>query len=142
VATIPQFVDEATYLAPHDVHRVQVMARYYFASFWCILFTGAVRKWIFPHNSILYLLQDVPISFFYVYGLRSGLFTRGYGSSAHVLPLACMLFAQAWSADMTRAATMTSSQVMIGYAFIMGVQMYPDHHTLEVPASDFLTRSA
>jgi len=64
------------------------------------------------------------------------------GSSPHVLPLAFMLFAQAWNGDMTRAATMTSSQVMIGYAFIMGVQIYPDFHTLELPASDFMTRSA
>lgn len=54
------------------------MARFCFASFWCIIFTGAVRKWIFPHISLLYLLQDVPIFFSYVYALWSGLFSRAY----------------------------------------------------------------
>jgi hypothetical protein len=54
------------------------MAALYFASFWCILFTGAVRKWIFPHISIFYLFQDIPITAAYLYALWSGLFTRGY----------------------------------------------------------------
>jgi hypothetical protein len=78
VATTLQFADESTFLNPWDAQRVQNMARFFFASFWCIVFTGAVRKWIFPHNPLLYLLQDVPISLSYLYALRSGLFSRAY----------------------------------------------------------------
>ncbi len=78
MATITQTADEPTHLAPHDARRVRVMAGYFFASFWCIVFTGAVRKWMFPHNAALYLLQDVPIAFAYLYGLWSGLFSRSY----------------------------------------------------------------
>ena len=54
------------------------MARLYFASFWAILFTGAIRKWMAPGTSILYLLQDVPIGAAYLYGLWKGFFDRGY----------------------------------------------------------------
>jgi hypothetical protein len=57
------------------------------------------------------------------------------GSSPHVLPLSFTLFAQAWNGDMTRNATMTSTQVMIGYAFILGTQMYPDAHSSLAPYS-------
>ena len=53
------------------------MARLYFASFWCIFFTGAVRKWLFPGVSAFYLLQDVPIFFAYLYALQSGLYSKG-----------------------------------------------------------------
>ena len=55
-----------------------MMARFYFATFWTILFTGAVRKWIAPGTSVLYLLQDIPIGFAYVYALWKGFFDRGY----------------------------------------------------------------
>jgi len=78
VATTLQFVDDSTLLNPRDAQRVKNMARLFFASFWCIIFTGSVRKWILPHISVLYLLQDVPIFFSYLYALRSGLFTRTY----------------------------------------------------------------
>jgi hypothetical protein len=45
--------------------------------------------------------------------------------------------------DLTRAATMTASQVMVGYAFILGVYYYPDAKTsLGFEADDSLTRSA
>ena len=54
------------------------MAKYYFATFWVIVFTGAIRKWIFPGASIFYLLQDVPIGFAYLYALITGFFDRGY----------------------------------------------------------------
>jgi len=53
------------------------MAKYYFATFWTIVFTGAIRKWLFPGNSILYLLQDVPIGLAYLAALRYGCFSRG-----------------------------------------------------------------
>ena len=52
------------------------------------------------------------------------------GSAPHVLPLAFILCAQGL-AEMTRAATMTSTQVMVGYAFILGVRLYPDMKSLE-----------
>jgi len=54
------------------------MARFFFASFWTIVFTGAVRKWLFPGVSIFYLLQDVPIGLAYLYALFNGFFDRGY----------------------------------------------------------------
>jgi hypothetical protein len=64
------------------------------------------------------------------------------GTSPHVLPLSFCLLAQAYQGDLTRAATMTASQVMVGYAFILGAYYYPDHTpSLESPAGDFLTRS-
>jgi hypothetical protein len=55
-----------------------VMARFYFASFWAIVFTGALRKWVAPGVSILYLFQDVPIAAAYIYALWKGFFDRGY----------------------------------------------------------------
>jgi hypothetical protein len=54
------------------------MARLYFATFWLIVFTGTLRKWVFPGVTALYLLQDVPIALAYLHALRSGLFTRSY----------------------------------------------------------------
>jgi hypothetical protein len=54
------------------------MARLFFASFWMIVFTGAVRKWLFPGTSIFYLLQDIPIGFAYIYAIWKGCFDRSY----------------------------------------------------------------
>jgi hypothetical protein len=54
------------------------MARLYFATFWVIVFNGAVRKWIAPSTTILYLLQDVPIFIAYCYAIWKGFFDRGY----------------------------------------------------------------
>jgi hypothetical protein len=78
LAATLQPLEASTLFTPHDAQRIRKMAAFYFASFWCILFTGAVRKWIFPHVAILYLFQDVPLTFAYLYALWSGLFTRGY----------------------------------------------------------------
>jgi len=65
------------------------------------------------------------------------------GSCPHVLPLSFCLFAQGYQADLTRAATMTASQVMVGYAFILSAYYYPDNTpSLELLAGDSLTRSA
>jgi hypothetical protein len=55
-----------------------MMARLYFATFWTILFTGSIRKWIAPGVSALYLLQDVPIAIAYFYALWKGMLDRGY----------------------------------------------------------------
>ena len=64
------------------------------------------------------------------------------GSSPHVLPLSFVMLGQTYQ-DLTRAATMTASQVMVGYAFILGVYYYPDAKTsLGFEADDSLTRSA
>jgi len=54
------------------------MARLFFATFWSVIFTGAVRKWMFPGVSVLYLLQDVPMVLAYLYAIWTGLFTRNY----------------------------------------------------------------
>jgi hypothetical protein len=64
------------------------------------------------------------------------------GSSPHVLPLSFILLGQTYS-DLTRAATMTASQVMVGYAFILGAYYYPDTITSpDYAAGDSLTRFA
>jgi hypothetical protein len=78
LATAFQFVDEVTMDAPRELASMRNMARLFFASFWTIVFTGSVRKWMFPGVSILYLLQDVPIALAYAYALWSGFFSRSY----------------------------------------------------------------
>lgn len=77
MATALQFVEETTVESPQEPLSERTMARLYFASFWAIVFTGAVRKWLFPGVSVLYLLQDVPIGIAYVYALWKGLYVRG-----------------------------------------------------------------
>jgi hypothetical protein len=52
------------------------MAGLYFATFWLIIFTGAIRKWMFPHTTVLYLLQDVPLVFAYIIAFSSGVYSR------------------------------------------------------------------
>lgn len=62
------------------------------------------------------------------------------GCSPHVLPLAFVLLGEMYQ-DLTRAATMTASQVMIGYAFILGAYYYPDTAmSLNQEAGDSLMR--
>lgn len=77
MATALQFVSEVTVESPQEPPAVTLLARLFFASFWTIIFAGAVRKWLFPGYSIFYLLQDVPIFIAYLMALRHGLFTRG-----------------------------------------------------------------
>jgi len=64
------------------------------------------------------------------------------GSTPHVLPLAAVLLAEGYIGDLTRAATMTASQVMLGYAFILGTYYYPDNAGQELLAGDPPMRSA
>jgi hypothetical protein len=78
VATALQLVDEFTVESPHESRAATTLARLFFATFWTIVFTGAVRKWLFPGVSVLYLLQDVPIGIAYLYALMTGFFDRGY----------------------------------------------------------------
>jgi hypothetical protein len=78
VATALQFANEITVEAPQESRSATVLARFYFAIFWAIVFTGAVRKWMFPGVAVLYLLQDVPIGIAYIYALMTGFFDRGY----------------------------------------------------------------
>jgi len=78
LATALQFGDELTAMEPQEAAASRYMARLVFASFWTIVFTGAVRKWIAPGVTALYLLQDIPIGLAYIYALYTGLFTRGY----------------------------------------------------------------
>ena len=73
-----QFADEVTVENPQEAVSIRWMARLFFATFWAIIFTGAVRKWVFPGVTVLYLLQDVPILLAYVYAIWTGLFSRGY----------------------------------------------------------------
>jgi hypothetical protein len=78
LATTLQFTHEITVEDPRESSSARSMARLFFVSFWVIIFTGAVRKWLFPGTSIFYLLQDVPIGLAYLYALWKGLFDRGY----------------------------------------------------------------
>jgi hypothetical protein len=52
------------------------------------------------------------------------------GSSPHVLPLSFCLFFESYLGDWTRNASMTSSQIFFGYAFILGAYYYPDNTTI------------
>jgi hypothetical protein len=62
---------------PQVSSSMRTLTKLYFATFWAILLTGAVRKWVLPGVTVLYLLQDVPIGLAYVYALWRGLFDRG-----------------------------------------------------------------
>jgi hypothetical protein len=73
---------------------VRVLTRLYFATFWAILLTGAIRKWLFPGVTALYLLQDLPMGLAYVYALWKGLFDRGQMMLVYLL-LATLLILQA-----------------------------------------------
>ena len=61
----------------HEVQQRRLL-RLFFATYWLIVFTGAIRKWLFPTHQIFYLLQDIPIAIAYLYALVTGLFTRVY----------------------------------------------------------------
>jgi hypothetical protein len=64
------------------------------------------------------------------------------GSSPHVLPLSFFLVAQIYQGDLTRSATMTASQVMMAYAFILSAYYRPDNaESLEPAGSNLLMRS-
>jgi hypothetical protein len=78
LATTLQFGNELTVENPRESSAARTMAMFYFASFLTIIFTGAIRKWLFPGLSVLYLLQDVPIGLAYLYAIWVGLFDRGY----------------------------------------------------------------
>ncbi len=47
------------------------------ATWICILLQGALRKWFFPGSAALYLVQDVPLTFAYIYALWKGLIWGG-----------------------------------------------------------------
>ncbi len=66
----------------------------------------------------------------------------GSGGSPHVVPLSFFLLAQIYVGDMTRNASMTATQVMIGYSFILGAWYYPDNASVDLDAGDSLMRSA
>ena len=63
------------------------------------------------------------------------------GSTPHLIPLSFVLFALVYG-DMTRNATMTSTQIMVGYAFILGAYYYPERITSQNLAAAVLVRTA
>jgi hypothetical protein len=77
VATALQFADGMTVEYPQATASMRTLTTLYFLTFWAILLTGAVRKWVLPGVSAMYLLQDVPIGIAYFYALWRGLFDRG-----------------------------------------------------------------
>lgn len=77
MATAIQYGNEHTLDLPREYAPAHTVARLFFATFWLVVFTGAIRKWMFPGVTILYLLQDIPIALAYAYALRKGVFDRG-----------------------------------------------------------------
>lgn len=75
MATALQLTNELGEIS-YDRPQTRRMARLFFATFWLIIFTGAIRKWVFPNLTALYLLQDVPITMAYIYALVTGLYAR------------------------------------------------------------------
>ena len=78
MATALQFANEIAVDSPQETVAVRRLAFFFFATFWAVIFTGAIRKWGFPGTSALYILQDIPLVIGYAYALWTGLFTRGY----------------------------------------------------------------
>lgn len=70
-------LNERTFANPQVSGTDRILMRWFFLSFWAIITTGAIRKWLFPGVSVLYLLQDVPIGLGYLYALWKGRFDRG-----------------------------------------------------------------
>lgn len=77
LATVLQYGEGITFDVPREYAPVRTVARLFFATFWMVMFTGAIRKWMFPHTTILYILQDVPIALTYAYALWKGVFNQG-----------------------------------------------------------------
>jgi hypothetical protein len=53
------------------------LAHLFMAAWVCIILQGALRKWVFPGVTVVYLVQDVPLIFAYVYAVWKGLIWRG-----------------------------------------------------------------
>ena len=77
-AIATQFGEEMTMVRPVETIQTKRVAQFFFATFWTLVFTGSIRKWIFPGVSAFYLLQDVPITLAYLYAAFNGMFSRGY----------------------------------------------------------------
>lgn len=78
MATMPLSTEQSEIELVESMASTKRLAQLYITSFLFIIFTGAVRKWIFPRSPIFYVLQDVPITLAYVYALVRMRFTRGY----------------------------------------------------------------
>jgi len=69
--------------APREVKRRRkqtprdVLAHLFMAGWICVLIQGALRKWVFPGLTILYLIQDLPLLLAYIYAFRKGLVWGG-----------------------------------------------------------------
>ncbi|MFC5861199.1 hypothetical protein ACFPT7_02715 [Acidicapsa dinghuensis] len=77
MATSLQYGEEHTLDIPREYAPARTLARLFFATFWLVIFTGAIRKWMFPNATILYILQDIPIAMAYAYAFSKGIFDRG-----------------------------------------------------------------
>jgi hypothetical protein len=54
-----------------------VLAHLFTAAWVCVLLQGALRKWVFPGVTVLYLIQDLPLLLAYVFALWKGLVWSG-----------------------------------------------------------------
>jgi hypothetical protein len=76
LATLTQAAPRAIKQRTRRTNRDQ-LASLFMAAWICILLQGALRKWIFPGSAALYLIQDVPLTFAYVFALWKGLVWGG-----------------------------------------------------------------
>jgi len=72
IQAAPRAVKRPRKQTPRDV-----LAHLFMAGWICVLLQGALRKWVFPGLTILYLIQDLPLMLAYVYAFWKGLVWGG-----------------------------------------------------------------
>lgn len=77
MATALQLGEGITVDNPRESAVARTVARLFFVTFWLVVFTGAIRKWLFPGTAALYILQDIPIAVAYAYAVWKGCFSHG-----------------------------------------------------------------
>jgi len=56
---------------------LDTLATIFIAAWVTVLLQGALRKWVFPGVTVVYLIQDVPLAIAYVYALRKNIIWAG-----------------------------------------------------------------
>jgi hypothetical protein len=76
LATLTQAAPRAIKPRTRRTNR-DILANLFMAAWLCVLLQGALRKWFFPGSAALYLIQDVPLTFAYIFALWKGLVWGG-----------------------------------------------------------------
>jgi len=58
---------------PATRKNVNTLATIFLIAWVTVLLQGALRKWVFPGVTIVYLIQDVPLAIAYAYACRKGI---------------------------------------------------------------------